>query len=141
MKRNLKWITAGMIAGAASGCLSAPLMAAPRASVCSIEKKAAFYPEKFSISVSQVSNTGKINLHIEKGSDIKLTVSLRDANGEIVSVFTISRKKTDFSKEYDFSQADVGTYHLVVSDGHQTVTKLIRYEEPQTVTIAKFVIS
>jgi hypothetical protein len=141
MKTNLKFAAAGIVAGVTSLYLSAPLLAAVSHPIYSVEKKAVLGPEKFSISISQISNTGKIDLHIEKGSDIKLTVTLRDTNGEVVSGFTISKKDTDCNKEYDFSQAEEGIYTLAVSDGHQMVVKQIKFEEYQTITIAKFVIN
>jgi hypothetical protein len=141
MKTNLKFVAAGIIAGATSLYLAVPLMAAVGSPLYGVEKKAVFGPEKFSISLSQVSNSGKINLHVEKGNNVSLTVTLRNANGDVVNEYSIKKTETDYSQNYDFSQAEEGLYKLVVSDGHQTVTKEIKYEQPKTVILAKFIIN
>jgi hypothetical protein len=141
MKRKLNFVAGAVIAGAAWLYLSSPLLAAPPSHLYGIEKKARSGPEKFWISLNQVGNSERINLHVQKEGNISLTVTLCNASGDIVIEYSIKKKETNFSQNYDFSLAEEGIYNLIVSDGHHRVTRQIKFEQPKTVLSSNFIIN
>ena len=138
MKTFIKTIAVGFLTSATF--IAAPAIASNNLPV-TLEKNF-FKNDKpsFSVSINQVNNSEKVCLHIDKQVGQKLSVSLKNASGEVIYTFAVEKYEKDLTRNYDFVGADEGIYTLEVSDGKTKVTKQINLQGTQTVTIAKIAI-
>ncbi|WP_420153797.1 hypothetical protein [Siphonobacter sp.] len=66
---------------------------------------------------------GKVNFLLEKAAGKKLTVSLRNAKGEILFSENISKNATGYARRFDMNELVDGQYHIEVTDGETIVKK------------------
>lgn len=66
---------------------------------------------------------GKVNFLLEKAAGKKLTVSLRNAKGDILFSENISKNATGYARRFDMNELADGQYHIEVTDGETIVKK------------------
>ncbi|PMD90394.1 hypothetical protein BWI97_23195 [Siphonobacter sp. BAB-5405] len=66
---------------------------------------------------------GKVNFMLEKVAGKKLTVSLRNAKGDVLFSENISKNATGYARRFDMNELADGQYHIEVTDGETTLKK------------------
>jgi hypothetical protein len=134
MKTLATPIVATLLAGLSF--LSTPVSAHAKSPIA-INKNSAVGEETFSISVRQVSNSETVRLVIYKNSAKRLLVKLKTADGITIDSYYTDRQLQQEGKDYNFRDADEGTYTLEVSDGKSTVTKQINLKHIEVKELSK----
>ncbi|MES1220568.1 MAG: hypothetical protein ABUT20_34015 [Bacteroidota bacterium] len=81
--------------------------------------------ESFTVTLHQLGNSQTVRLFIYKTENKRLYISLKDAEGTPLSNFLTEKSAVQFAKDYNFEQADEGSYTLEISDGRSKVTRKI----------------
>ncbi len=129
MNKLAKPIMATLLAGLPF--LASPVFAFSKSSEAPIVSNSNYVSagkETFSISVNQVNNSEVIRLIIYKMEAKRLTVRLKTADGTTIDSFNTGKAQDQTGKDYNFRDADEGTYILEVSDGKATVAKQIKLQ-------------
>jgi hypothetical protein len=88
--------------------------------------------ESFSVSLSQINNSAMLRLLIYKPDEKRLSIRLRNADGEVIYDALTQKKGNTVGTDYNFMNAEEGTYTLEVSDGHSVVSKKIKLQHVKT---------
>jgi len=127
MKKFAKPIVATLLAGLPF--LTSPVLAFTKAPASSVSSNYVLSESgSFSISVNQLQNSETIRLIIYKMEAKRLTVKLKTADGFTIDSFNTGKENDQTGKDYNFRDADEGTYILEVSDGKSTVAKKIKLQ-------------
>ena len=127
MKQALK--TAAIAAAAILTAFAQPTFAAASHSrKNTILKTSAANEIPFSIELTKQPNRQVVHLVIINPGKKNLTVSLNGPDGESIDNFFAGKKIDRMEKAYNFSNADLGVYTFVVSDGKEKVKKIIKLE-------------
>ncbi len=118
------------------------LAAAVLAGVFSIANvKAADTGKPFAVGMYQVTNSLSMRLAINKSSDAKVNITLKDDKGNVLYSTQIAKNENAFRCNVDMSQLTDGKYQFSVSDGTTTETKevVIATKKAEPVTELRFI--
>ena len=94
----------------------------------------------FSIQLNTISNREVINLDIDNPGRKNLSITLKTTDGYIIDNFYTGKKLPKMNKDYNFSQADEGSYVLVVTDGKHVIKHDIKLERASVQTVNKLTV-
>lgn len=80
----------------------------------------------FEVGIYQSINTLKMNVLIEKSTDMDLTLVLKDKNGEILASERVSKNDKSYHAKFDMSQLEDGKYTFEFTKGKEKVTKEVQ---------------
>ncbi len=131
MKALVKPIVASLIAGLPF--LASPVLASSKTKT----SEEISSPEKsFTVSVNQITNSEVIRVLVYKPESKRLSIKLKDASGSTIHSFLTEKNANRVGEDYDFLDAEDGTYTLEVSDGKSTVSKQIKLQHAKVERVA-----
>ena len=83
---------------------------------------------EFGIEIHQLQYSQKVKVAFEKPANKSLTVILRNPDGDELLRFYLNMKVKVIFRNFDFTDAAQGIYHLEISDNKTTIVKQIVLE-------------
>ncbi|MES1181713.1 MAG: hypothetical protein ABUL44_02865 [Flavobacterium sp.] len=96
--------------------------------------------ESFHVELKTLSNSSTIQLVIQKPAGRKVWITFKAPNGEVIDSFTTEKNDKGVSRNYNFTDAEEGSYSFEITDGKRTETKIVKLESITPKTIQQLVI-
>jgi hypothetical protein len=77
------------------------------------------------VHVKQLDNSQIIRLIIDNPEGRRITVALSDLSGTLINRVISGKNEREVVRDFNFSSAEDGIYHLEIYDGHNSVKKEI----------------
>ena len=94
----------------------------------------------FSIQLNRIDNREVIKVDIDNPGKKNLSITLKTNDGYIIDNFNTGKKLLRMNKDYNFSQADEGSYMLIVTDGKHEIKHNIKLERASVLTANKLTV-
>jgi hypothetical protein len=78
------------------------------------------------VQVRQLENSQIIRLIIDNPEGRRITVALSDLSGTLINRVISGKNEREVVRDFNFSSAEDGIYHLEIYDGHNSVKKEIQ---------------
>jgi hypothetical protein len=75
------------------------------------------------VRLQQIANSETIRLIIDNSEGRRISVTLTDLSGDFISSTVAGKKEKEVVRDFNFEQADEGTYRLDIYDGHSELKK------------------
>ena len=79
--------------------------------------------DTFAIGMYKVKNTSKVRLILDKFQNNIVSVKLTDQDGNVLHQEFITKKEMNYSKNFDMSRLQDGTYTFVISDKNEEISR------------------
>ncbi len=84
--------------------------------------------QNFKVGMYQTINTLRMNVLVEKVVGKKLTVTLKDAQGKVLSQEIIAKGSDSYFGKFDMSNLSDGKYTFEITDGTEKIVKQVNLE-------------
>jgi hypothetical protein len=93
--------------------------------------------EAFQIGMYQIKNTLRLRLMMEKNPGERVTVRLLDQKGKVLHLEMVGKRTDRFSRSFDFSRVQDGSYTLEITNREERVQKEINLSTAGMVEVSK----
>lgn len=100
------------------------------------EEKSKTSNANFDLSFYQLKNTQKVKLAVEKGTSFPVSIELVDNKGNLFYDEKLPRNESLYSRIFDLSELNPGTYSLEISSNGQKIRKQIDIKSNMDRTIS-----
>ncbi|MEA5427787.1 hypothetical protein [Arcicella lustrica] len=80
----------------------------------------------FAVGIYQTINTLKMNVMIDKLAGKKITIQLKNEDGEVIHTEIVGKKETAYRGNYDLKELEDGKYSFEISDGNAKIVKNVQ---------------
>ncbi|WP_247231465.1 hypothetical protein [Telluribacter sp. SYSU D00476] len=83
-------------------------------------------PKAFNVGMYRIVNSSKVSLAVAKHPSSRMTITLKDENGDVLYQENRGKGTELYKRKFDFNQIGNGTYYFEVEVDGQKVTKSIQ---------------
>jgi hypothetical protein len=93
-------------------------------------------PKSFNLGLYQIQNSSKVSLAIVKAAASRMTLLIKDAQGNILHREVIGKGKESYKRNFNLQEMGDGTYYFEMISDVETVTKKVNLSTATTQLIA-----
>ncbi|HEV7349136.1 hypothetical protein [Telluribacter sp.] len=82
-------------------------------------------PKSFTMGMYQVLNSSKINLSIAKAATARMTILIKDSDGNLLHRETLAKGMEYYKRKFDLKEMGNGTYYFELITNGETITKKV----------------
>ncbi|WP_044172392.1 hypothetical protein [Flectobacillus major] len=91
----------------------------------------------FEIGMFQSKNSLKMNLMLEKVTDKRISIVLKDEDGRVLHQETVAKKVPSYCGKFDMSELQDGVYTFEITDGTEKIIKKVNLHSPANTDVTR----
>ncbi len=82
-------------------------------------------PKSFNLGLYRIQNSSRISLAIEKTPTSRMTLLIKDAEGNVLHQENIGKGRESYKRNFNLEQVGNGTYYFELNANGETITKKV----------------